>query len=133
MATQVQYRRGTAVQNASFTGAAGELTIDTTNNIILVQDGSTAGGFPLVGVAATQTLTNKTLTSPAISSPTLSGTATGTANVTITGNITLAGTANVTCGNILNAGSNAAGNIGNSTSYFNTVFAKAQANVQNKS
>ena len=45
-AVQVQYRRGTSSQVASFTGAAGEMVIDTTNNRVVVQDGSTAGGFP---------------------------------------------------------------------------------------
>jgi Major tropism determinant N-terminal domain len=45
-AVQVQYRRGTASQVASFTGAAGEMVVDTTNNRLVVQDGSTAGGWP---------------------------------------------------------------------------------------
>ena len=47
MATQVQLRRGTAAQNNSFTGAAGELTFDTTNKRVRIHDGSTAGGFEL--------------------------------------------------------------------------------------
>jgi hypothetical protein len=45
-AVQVQYRRGSATQVASFTGAQGEMVVDTTNNRIVVQDGSTAGGWP---------------------------------------------------------------------------------------
>jgi hypothetical protein len=45
-AVQVQYRRGTATQIAAFTGAQGELVVDTTNNRVVVQDGATAGGFP---------------------------------------------------------------------------------------
>jgi hypothetical protein len=45
-AVQVQYRRGTATQVAAFTGAQGELVIDTTNNRVVVQDGSTIGGWP---------------------------------------------------------------------------------------
>jgi hypothetical protein len=45
-AVQVQYRRGTASQVAAFTGAQGELIVDTTNNRVVVQDGATAGGFP---------------------------------------------------------------------------------------
>jgi len=44
-AVQVQYRRGTASQVASFAGALGELVVDTTNNRVVVQDGATAGGF----------------------------------------------------------------------------------------
>ena len=45
-AVQVQYRRGTASQIAAFTGAQGELVVDTTNNRVVVQDGATAGGWP---------------------------------------------------------------------------------------
>tara|TARA_R110002020_G_scaffold154506_1_gene334356 strand:+ start:1911 stop:2771 length:861 start_codon:yes stop_codon:yes gene_type:complete len=48
MAVQVQLRRGTASQNNSFTGAAGEITVDTTNQTVRVHDGSTAGGHALV-------------------------------------------------------------------------------------
>ena len=47
MAVQVQLRRGTASQNNSFTGAAGEVTVDTTNQTLRVHDGSTAGGHTL--------------------------------------------------------------------------------------
>jgi len=47
MPTSLQFRRGTAVQNDSFTGAAGELSIDLTNKTIRVHDGSTAGGTRL--------------------------------------------------------------------------------------
>ena len=45
-AVQVQFRRGTQSQMASFTGAAGETNVDTTNNRIVVQDGIIAGGWP---------------------------------------------------------------------------------------
>ena len=81
--TQIQYRRGSSAQNDAFTGALGEITVDTTNDIIRVHDGSTAGGFSSVSTTATQTLTNKTLTAP-----TLSGNTTGTANINITGTVT---------------------------------------------
>jgi len=47
MATAIQRRRGTAAQHSSFTGLAGEITIDTTNNTVVVHDGSTAGGHRL--------------------------------------------------------------------------------------
>jgi hypothetical protein len=42
-----QRRRGTTSAHTSFTGLAGELTVDTTKNTVVVHDGSTAGGFPL--------------------------------------------------------------------------------------
>ena len=55
MATQVQFRRGTTSEHSSFTGAVGEVTVDTTLDTIRVHDGSTAGGtriakFSEVGV-----------------------------------------------------------------------------------
>ena len=55
-AVQVQYRRGTSTQIASFTGAAGELAVDTTNNRVVVQDGSTAGGFAAAKLSEVATL-----------------------------------------------------------------------------
>ena len=47
MPTQVQFRRGTTTQNNSFTGAVGEISIDTDLDTIRVHDGSTAGGIRL--------------------------------------------------------------------------------------
>ncbi len=44
---QIQIRRGTAAEHAEFTGAPGEITVDTTTNTIRVHDGATAGGFAL--------------------------------------------------------------------------------------
>jgi len=117
MATQVQYRRGSGAQVAAFTGALGEMVVDTTNWVLNVADGVTVGGFSMAGVTATQTLTNKTLTSPTISSPSVTG--------TVVGSITLSATGNVSCGNINNTNANGVGNIGTATTYFNTVFAKA--------
>ena len=52
MAVTVQFRRGTTAQNNSFTGAVGELSINTTNNSIRVHDGSTAGGTELMLASA---------------------------------------------------------------------------------
>jgi hypothetical protein len=65
MAAQVQFRRGTTVQHSTFTGAVGEVTLDTTKQTLIVHDGSTAGGIgEMVSLTGAQTLTNKTLTSP---------------------------------------------------------------------
>lgn len=47
MATQVQLRRGTTSEHASFTGAVGEVTVDITKDTLVVHDGATAGGYPL--------------------------------------------------------------------------------------
>jgi hypothetical protein len=78
MATILQLRRGTTVQHSSFTGAEGEVTVNTTKDTVVVHDGTTAGGFELVSLAATQTLTNKTLTSPTLTTPALGTPASGT-------------------------------------------------------
>lgn len=48
MPTTLQFRRGTSTQNNAFTGALGEVTVDTTNDAIRVHDNSTAGGFETV-------------------------------------------------------------------------------------
>jgi hypothetical protein len=52
MATQVQSRRGTTSEHSTFTGAVGELTVDTTKDTVVVHDGSTAGGHPLLKESA---------------------------------------------------------------------------------
>ena len=46
MSVQVKRRRDTAANLATFTGAQGELLVDTTNNRLQVHDGATAGGWP---------------------------------------------------------------------------------------
>ena len=66
MATQVQFRRGTTSQNNAFTGAQGELTIDTDVWTIRIHDGTTAGGRQVPTLTATQTFTNKTMGSSSV-------------------------------------------------------------------
>lgn len=44
MAKQLQLRRGTTSQNDAFTGAIGEMTMDTQKKNIRLHDGSTQGG-----------------------------------------------------------------------------------------
>jgi hypothetical protein len=44
---QVKLRRGTTAQHAGFTGAEGEVTVDTDLDTLRVHDGSTAGGVRL--------------------------------------------------------------------------------------
>ncbi len=52
MATILQLRRGTTTQHSTFTGAVGEVTVDTTKDTVVVHDGTTAGGFPLAKESA---------------------------------------------------------------------------------
>ena len=48
MARQIQLRRGTAAEHENFTGADGEVTVDTTNHTLRVHDGQTVGGTALM-------------------------------------------------------------------------------------
>ena len=43
----VKQRRGTTTEHSAFTGALGEVTVDSTKKVVVVHDGTTAGGFPL--------------------------------------------------------------------------------------
>lgn len=43
----VQQFRGTTAQHATYTGLPGELTVDTDKHVVVVHDGSTAGGVPM--------------------------------------------------------------------------------------
>ena len=47
MAKLLKLRRGTTSQHSSFTGAEGEVTVDTDKDTLVVHDGSTAGGHPV--------------------------------------------------------------------------------------
>jgi hypothetical protein len=49
MPKQVRLRRGTTAQHATFTGADGEVTFDSTKKVLVVHDGVTAGGKPIDG------------------------------------------------------------------------------------
>ena len=60
MPTQVQFRRGTTAQNNSFIGAAGEISVNTSNNTIRVHDGVTAGGYELAKRGNVSVLTTGT-------------------------------------------------------------------------
>jgi len=65
MATQIKFRRGTTAQHSGFTGADGEITVDTDKETAVVHNNSTAGGFPL----AREDMNN-------VSNPQFSGTST---------------------------------------------------------
>lgn len=110
MAKQVQFRRGTAAENDAFTGAVGEITVDTTNKQLRVHDGSTAGGTAaLAGLPSNNAVVDveQTFTAPqrgAITALTSAATITidlDNANfysVTLDTNATFANPSNVTVG-----------------------------------
>ena len=47
MAIQIQLRQGTTTEHNTFTGAVGEVTVDTTKDTLVVHDGVTVGGHPV--------------------------------------------------------------------------------------
>ena len=47
MAIQIQLRQGTTTEHSTFTGAVGEVTVDTTKDVPVVHDGVTVGGHPV--------------------------------------------------------------------------------------
>ncbi len=104
MATQVQWRRGTAAQVAAFTGAVGEVVYNTTTFALHTQDGVTVGGHALglasggifnnitltgaSNIFSTATIIGGTYTSPTLNTPTINNptVTTGTfANPALTG------------------------------------------------
>ena len=65
MAKLLKLRRGTTTQHNSFTGAEGEVTVDTTKDSLVVHDGSTQGGHPIAkssDIAGYAALTGATFT-----------------------------------------------------------------------
>lgn len=135
MSTQIQYRRGSSAQTASFTGALGEITVDTTNKIVVVHDGATAGGFSGVSTTATQTLTNKTLSGAILtgtltanggvgsSGQYLESTGSGVRWSTIDATSIQNGTSAMT---VIASGGNIRANVAGAT---NTTFTSTEANV----
>jgi hypothetical protein len=61
LSEQLQLRRGTASQVQTFTGAAGEVVADTTNNRLVLNDGVTIGGAPHAKLAEVITNTRTTV------------------------------------------------------------------------
>jgi hypothetical protein len=96
-------------------------TYNSTSNIWVISNGATVSGI----LSATGNITGGNVLGGANVNAT---THTGT-TVSVTGNITggnlSVGTGTITGGNIVNSNANGVGNIGSSTTYFNTVFAKA--------
>lgn len=78
MPTVVQFRRGTTTQNNNFTGAVGEISVDTELDTLRVHDGTTAGGFELVNTTAVQSVANKSFTASTFADNLIQGDATGT-------------------------------------------------------
>ena len=99
MAKLLKLRRGTTSQHSSFTGAEGEVTVDTNKDTLVVHDGSTAGGHPvaaedMANVSAANikgrlgtTLTNAEINGSAAIAGTKISPDFGSQNITTTGTI----------------------------------------------
>ncbi len=88
MATQLQIRRGTSTQVAAFTGAEGEIVVNTTNDSVHVNDGSTAGGFEMARADlnnVSDTSLNAALTGNTVSALTITTLTLGSTAITATG------------------------------------------------
>jgi len=85
MATAIQRRRGTTTQHSSFTGLAGEITIDTDLNTIIVHDGSTAGGIRLAKYTEVQSAATGDITAITAGAGLTGGATSGAATVNIVG------------------------------------------------
>ena len=48
MASRIKFRRGSTTEHASFTGAEGEITVNTTKDTIVLHDGVQAGGYEML-------------------------------------------------------------------------------------
>ena len=131
---------GTSIVGTVTTAAQTNITSVGTLTSLAVTGNITSGnlqGTSIVGTLTTAAQTNitsvGTLTSLAVTGNITSGNVQGTAHTgttgtftgTITGGNLSVSTGLVTLGGIVNANGNAIGNIGSSTLYFNTVFAKA--------
>lgn len=51
MSKRIQLRRGTTAEANAFTGAVGEVTVDTDKDTVVVHDGTTVGGHPVAARA----------------------------------------------------------------------------------
>jgi hypothetical protein len=118
MTKQVQRRRGTATQHTSFTGAEGEISVNTTNKSVHVHDGVTAGGVEaaradlsnvsdanLNSALSGNTVASLTITSADINGGTIDGATIGGSTPAAISGTTITGTSFVTTGN-MNFGDN---------------------------
>jgi hypothetical protein len=103
MAKRIQFRRGTTTEHATFIGAPGELTIDTTKKTVVVHDGSTPGGFSLTRLDSTggaSTFTGASaFTGQLRAQASIASTSVSTGSIVVTGGMGIQGT--VTASNLV--------------------------------
>ena len=79
MSITVKLRRGTTTQHSTFTGEEAEVTVDTTKDVVVVHDGVTAGGHPMVKASALATVATTGDYNDLINTPASGGTVTSVA------------------------------------------------------
>ena len=84
MAKELKLRRGTTTEHSTFTGAEGEVTVDTTKDTVVVHDGATAGGVPLAKEADIPTGALASLDS--VDASTIDDNSVGAAELNVPGN-----------------------------------------------
>jgi hypothetical protein len=124
--TQVIYN------NAGQANASAGFTFNSASNAVVVTGNVTGGNILTAGlISSTGTVTGSSVLGAVVSvTANVTGGNLRTAGlISATGNITggnlSVGTGTITVGNIVNSNANAVGNIGSSSNYFNTIFAKA--------
>ena len=118
MAKLLKLRRGTTTQHGSFTGAEGEVTVDTDKETLVVHDGSTAGGHPVAAedmanvssASIAGRLANDSIAVGKIAAGTLPSDV-KIADANVSGNLTIE-SADIVDGTIVNADINASAAIG---------------------
>ena len=118
MAKLLKLRRGTTTQHGSFTGAEGEVTVDTDKETLVVHDGSTAGGHPVAAEnlanVSSSTIAGRLANDSIAVSKIAAGTLPSDVKVTdsnVSGNLTIE-SADIVDGTIVNADINGSAAIG---------------------
>jgi len=99
MSIEFKLRRGTTAQHSTFTGAEGEVTVDTTKDTLVVHNGVTPGGNPLLS-AADGAVGTANLAANAVTTAKIANSNVTTAKIA-DANVTYAKMQNVTAGKIL--------------------------------
>lgn len=86
MAKRLQLRRGTTAQHSTFTGAEGEVTVDTDKDTIILHDGTTVGGIEMARNSSIDSLTTTPINT-AIDNANFDIVGGGTITVNATGNV----------------------------------------------
>lgn len=122
MAVSLKLRRGTTSQHSSFTGAEGEVTVDTTKDTLVVHDGSTAGGVPLAKESALSSYATDSSVVKLTGNQTIGGTKTFSS--TISGSIT--GNAETVTNGVYTTGDQT---IGGTKTFSNTITGSVSGNA----